>query len=449
MERSTSKVDGLIERYLARTPKARSLFERAQQHLTGGVTRTSTYFQPYPIFFESGRGCRVTDVDGNTLIDFWNNYTSLIHGHAHPALLEASLRQMEKGTAFPGPTEQEARLAEILCQRIPSLEQVRFTPSGTEATMFALKVARAFTGRSMIAKMEGGYHGTHNDAMVSLNPPLNAAGDPRRPVALRSCAGVPDNVTDQILVLPFNNLAACEELIHEHRDHLAAVITEPIPGSAGVIPPLAGFLEGLRKITKECGIILIFDEIQTLRVGYHGAQGRFAVTPDLTTMGKMISGGWPAAAFGGRAEVMAVLDQRDGGPKVPQGGTFTGNPVAMAAGASAMELLTPEEFERLEVLGDRLRLGLTALFERREVPAQVTGLASYLNMHFCDHPVTDYRSACQVDKEAAQIAFLGLLEEGILTTPRGQITISTPMTEAEVDAFLAAMERVLSSIYQD
>ncbi len=409
--------------------------------MPGGTTRTSVFYPPHPLYMESGSGCRVRDADGVERIDFNGNATALILGHGHPTVTEAVRRQVERGACFGAPSEAEVRLAEVLCARIPSVEQVRFTSSGTEAVMYALRTAKAFTGRRKVAKCEGGFHGAHDSVHVSFSPGDPAGLPEDRFEALPESRGM-SGYEDTVLI-PFNDASRAAEILDRHGRDLAAVILEPVPGSRGCLPPDPVFLGMLREVTTRLGIVLIFDEVMCLRVSYRGAQGRFGVTPDMTTMGKVIGGGFPLAAFGGRRDLMALLDPSDGPPAIPQTGTFNGAAVAAAAGAAAMEALTPEAFERLEGLGARLREGVSRVFRRREVRAQVTGVGSMFKVHTTDRPFRTLRDTAYADRQMAQGLFFGLLHRGILPFAGGMGCLSTPMTEADADAFVKAVDETL------
>ena len=436
----TATLETIQAWYRDRTPGSASLSERALKVLTGGTTRTSVFFPPYPPYIVEGHGCRVTDQDGVERVDFLNNYTSLILGHAHPAVVKAVGEQMARGSAFAAPTELEIRLAEILCRRIPSFERMRFANSGTEAGMFVLRLARAFTKRPKIAKFEGGFHGTHESVSISVSPPLDQAGPPDEPRAVPESAGISPAILAETVILPFNNPAACERIIARHKDELAAVIVEPIIGAGGTIPSRAGFLTFLREITRRFGILLIFDEVISIRVAPGGAQELYGLMPDVTMTGKIIGGGFPVAAFGGREEIMALLDPRAGPPAIPHSGTFNGNPIGLAAGIATMELMTPEAYRRLNAMGDALRSKLRAAIARSAAAAQVTGEGSLFQIHCTAQEVTDYRSAASESAEAKRRLFLHLLNSGFFIAPRGMACLSMPMTEAEIDAFVAAVE---------
>jgi glutamate-1-semialdehyde 2,1-aminomutase len=430
-------------------PKSSSqkLYDRALSSLPGGNTRTTVFMKPYPIYAARGEGCRVFDVDGNSYIDCINNFTSLIHGHAHPVLIEAATRQLALGSAFGMPTESEVELAELIAARLPSVEQVRFTNSGTEAVMMALKAARAFTGRPKIAKCEGAYHGSYDYAEVSLDPTPDTWGR-NAPVSVAYAKGTPDKVLSDVLTIPFNDAEAAVSLIREHGAELACVLVDPMPNRAGLAPADQSYLEALRQVTREVGALLVFDEVITFRVGYRGAQGVWNIDPDLTTLGKIIGGGFPVGAVGGRKEFMAVFDPRTGKPALPHGGTFSANPVTMRAGLAAMELLDEAAFVRLDAIGSAVRSGIDDAFRKHGVPGGTVGLGSLLKIHFADHPVRDYRSAYLTDAETRrQSAFhRALINRGVLAAPNGLMALSTPMSDADIEAIVAAASGALAEI---
>lgn len=411
--------------------------------MPGGTTRTTTYFDPYPIYIDRGEGCLVWDVDGIERLDMLGNYTAMILGHAHPKIVEAIRRQAALGTGFAAANPVEVKLATLLCERVPSLEAVRFCNSGTEATMFAMRLARVFTGRPKIARIEGGYHGTHDLAEVSTHPPLDLAGPPDAPTARPDSAGTPSWAVDNTVVLPFNRPDAAERLIRAHSDQLAAVILEPIIGAGGVIAAEPEFLRRLRDVTRELGIVLIFDEVISLRVAPGGAQQMYGVTPDLTTMGKIIGGGLPVAAFGGRAQIMQLLDPRHEGA-IAQGGTYNGNPLGMAAGLAAMQELTPDVYDELNRRGARLAEMLVEVFASHDVAMQVNSVGSLFALHFNDHPVVDYRGVASSDKRKMRDLFLGLVNHQVLLAPRGMGALSTPMAEQHIERFVDAVDAVVA-----
>ncbi len=432
--------------YRKTTPQSRALHERAAAVMPGGTTRTTTYFDPYPLYIERGDGCRVWDADGTERIDMLGNYTAMILGHAHPKVVEAISKQAARGTGFVAANPIEVELATLLCERVPSLDAVRFCNSGTEATMFAMRLARAFTGRTKIARMEGGYHGTHDYAEVSTHPALSAAGPPDAPSAQPDSIGTPEWVLKQTVVLPFNNADAAEAIIRREGRDLAAVILEPIIGAGGVIAATIEFLERLRKVTRELGILLIFDEVISFRVAPGGAQQLYGVTPDLTTLGKIIGGGLPVAAFGGRAEVMELLDPRRE-PSLAQGGTYNGNPLGMAAGLATMMELTPDVYESLNRKGARVAEQLSEVFASHDVAVQVNSAGSLFALHFTETPVVDYRTMAAANKQRTRDLFLGLVNHGVLLAPRAMGALSTPMGEQDIQQFIDAVDTVVSELH--
>ncbi|MBI2014552.1 MAG: aspartate aminotransferase family protein [Candidatus Rokubacteria bacterium] len=437
-------LDKEVAEYTAKTARSRALHEEALAVMPGGNSRTTTFFDPYPFYAARGQGAHIWDADGNDRLDFNGNYTSLILGHAPPDVVKAAQQAIESGLSFPGPTEWEVRLAEMLARRVPSVEQVRFTNSGTEATMNAVRLARAFTGRPKIAKFEGAYHGTHDWVLVSVAPDPKTAGNRRHPKPVPASAGVPPAVLKHTVVLPWNDAEACEQILAAEAANLAAVLVDPLLGIGGVISPADGFLQRLREITERHGIVLIFDEVISFRVAWGGAQERFGVRPDLTTFGKIIGGGLAVGAFGGRADLMSFYDPRQGAARISHGGTFNANPATMAAGVATLNALTPEAYARLDALGERLRGGITRLLAGTRRKGQVSGVGSLFCLHWTTEPLTDYRSSRPKDAEQPLRMFVGLLNEGILLTQRGLGACSLAMTDEDVDRFVNALARVLA-----
>lgn len=428
--------------YRRTTPGSRALHGQAVKFMPGGTTRTTTYFDPYPLYIDRGEGCRIWDADGTERIDMLGNYTAMILGHAHPKVVEAISKQAARGTAFAAANRIEVELATLLCERVPSLELVRFCNSGTEATMFAMRLARAFTGRTKIARIEGGYHGTNDYAEVSTHPAPSEAGPGDRPIPRPDSIGTPQWALDGTVVLPFNNPDAAERILRDEGAQVAAVILEPIIGAGGVIAATNDFIGRLRSVTRELGMLLIFDEVISLRVAPGGAQQLYGVTPDLTTMGKIIGGGLPVAAFGGRADVMGLLDPRRM-RNLPQGGTYNGNPLGMAAGVAALKELTPDVYEELNRKGARVKDQLTEVFATHGMPAQVNAAGSLFAIHFTDVPVTDYRSKATSNPKITHDFFLSLVNHGVLMAPRAMGALSTPMREDDIQGFIDAVDAVI------
>lgn len=425
------------------------LFEKAQRYLPGGNTRTTVFMKPHPVYAVRGEGCRVWDADGVARIDCINNFTSQIHGYAHAAINQAIRAQAVLGTAFGMPTESEIDLAELICGRIGSIDTVRFMNSGTEAVMMALKAARAYTGRAKIAKVEGAYHGAYDYSEVSLDSTPDNWGN-TQPASIAYAAGTPRGVTDDVIVLPFNDPQGARRLIEQHGNELAGVLVDPMPNRAGLVPATTEYIETLRHASDQVGALLIFDEVITLRLGFHGAQPLWGVRADLTVMGKIIGGGFPVGAVGGRRDVMDVFNPMHGKPALPHGGTFSANPMTMRAGLVAMQLLDEAAFERLALMGDRVRADLQASLARHHVPGSVVGRGSLLKIHFTERKVSDYRSALPKAEEAKRLATfnLGLLNRGVLSASYGLMALSTPMTDADITEIIESMDGAVEDVAQ-
>jgi len=446
----TSSLDNALENeianYTAANPKSAELHEKATQFMPGGDTRNSIYWDPFPLYITDGTGTTLIDADDNKRTDFVNNMTTLILGHRPPEVISAVAEQINHGLSFPAPSPSVVKWAELLCERVPSLNKVRFVNTGTEATLNAIRAARAFTGKQKLVKCEGAYHGNHDAIQISVVPPLDQAGDAESPEAIKAFPGISRTSIDDIFIAPFNNIVSAERIIREHADELAAVIVEPVNGQCGMVPGTPEFLEGLRRVTKELGIVLIFDEVIAFRIAYGGAQDYYGITPDLTCFGKVIGGGMPVGAFGGREDIMSMWDPTNGGATVQHAGTFNGNPMTAAAGVATLENLTPDKFEYLDNLGESLRSKLRALFTELEVPMGVTGVASLFALQFTSTEVTDYRSFATNDKKLLNMMFIGLLNEGFLMSNRCAGNVSTVHTEDDVDAFVSAVRNVLARI---
>jgi glutamate-1-semialdehyde 2,1-aminomutase len=437
----TSALDERLQAvYRERTRGSAAAYARALDVLPGGDTRTGTFFLPYPTFMARGEGCRLYDVDGNAYIDFLGNFTSLIHGHAHPKITAAIAEQAGQGTALSFPSELQVQLASEIRRRVPSVERLRFCNSGTEAVMGAIRVARAFTGRPKILKMEGGYHGSYDAAQMSITPGEDA---PPLPMGTTEGPGLSPGMTREVLVAPFNDLEKTASIARAHQGELAAVLLEPAMTAAGVIPADPQFLRGLRELTRELGVLLIMDEIITFRFAFGGGQSIYGITPDLTTFGKIIGGGLPVGAFGGRADVMALFDPRRAGT-ISHSGTFNGNAATMAAGLVALELLDQAAIDRLNAFGERMRRGLQGAFDAEGVPAFVSGLGSLAHIHYQPGRVRDYRASLAGKRWAARVMHLALHNAGFVGASRGMLAASTVMTTGEIDALIAAARAIIA-----
>jgi glutamate-1-semialdehyde 2,1-aminomutase len=424
------------------TSRSAHLFDRARQVIPGGVNSPVRAFLSVgggPVFYDHAKGSRVWDADGNEYIDFVGSWGPMILGHTPDIVLDAVREQLAKGTSFGAPTELEVRMAETLVEVVPSIEMVRMVSSGTEATMSAIRLARGFTGRDKFVKFEGNYHG-HSDAL------LVAAGSGIVTLGIPSTPGVTAGAAADTIVLPYNDVAAVRAAFEAQGERIAAVIVEPVAGNMGVVPPVPGFLEGLRAVCDEYGAVLIFDEVITgFRVALGGAQERFGVTPDLTTLGKIIGGGFPVGAFGGKREIMERLAPV--GP-VYQAGTLSGNPVAMVAGLALIGALRePGVYERLERAGARLSSGLCRAAESADVGVCCTRVGSMSCMFFTDQNVVDWPSAATSDTEAYARYFRGMLEKGFTLAPSQfeAAFVGLAHADEDIDAAIAAAADVLGA----
>ncbi|MEP7245318.1 MAG: aspartate aminotransferase family protein [Gammaproteobacteria bacterium] len=416
------------------------LAARARRVFPGGTTRATVRSQPFPIYAQSGAGPYLIDVDGHRYLDLNNNFTTLIHGHCFAPIVEAVTRAARTGTCFANPTALEIELAELIIGRVPGIETLRFVNTGTEAVMFAIKAARAVTGRAKIAKFEGAYHGSYDWAEVSEAAHPGNWGRAEQPLSSPPYAGTPPSVLEEVVVVPFNDIARTRALIERHAAELACVLIDLMPGRAGLVPIESDYLHMLREVTRRHGILLIDDEVLNFRQAYEGAAHRFGVQPDLVTFGKIIGGGLPIGAIGGPRALMDVFSASDTAASVPQSGTFSANPVSMGAGLACMRALTREAFAHLESLGDYARAGLQELFRRKGWPFSVTGQASLLRVHARPIPPRSYREAHPTPPERAMLANVaeGLLARGFIAPTAASWSFSTPMTRTHIDDLIAA-----------
>lgn len=432
--------------------RSKELHEVAARYLPGGTSRELHDGYPHPLYAHAGAGCLVVDVDGNERIDFANNATSLIHGHAHPDVTSAVVERVQRGTAFTLCSEEQIDLARSLCERVASVDMVRFTNSGSEAVLYAIKAIRSFTGRHKIAKFEGCYHGNADWAEVSLSSSPSNWGSADGPASVAYTSGLPPGVLSDVVVLRFNDMRDLESILERHSHELAGVLVDAMPARIGLLPASPGWLRHLRRVTTRLGLLLVSDEVVNFRHAHGGAQEYFDFDADLTTFGKLIGGGFPVGAVGGRADLMELFDARKGDPKVPHGGTFNANPVTMAAGFASLSLLTRGEIERINALGSRLRAGLTEFFTAAIIPAHVTGEGSLFRIHMTEQRFSDYRGwwsnvpGDPVAKKRQRQLYLGLLERGVLLHETGFGAISTPMREREVDVFIDAVKQVCEQV---
>ena len=431
-----------LNRYLELTPESRNIWEESKTYLPGGDSRNSIFWKPYPIFITSASGSQVIDADNVDRIDFINTMTTMILGHGPTPVINAVEKQLQHGLAYNAPNLHQVTLAKLLCSRVPGFDKVRFTNSGTEATLNTLRAARAFTGKSKFAKAEGGYHGTHDSVSVSIRVDPTLAGSGHKPAAMASSAGLADGVVEQVVVLPFNDTASSKAILEQNAHDLAAVIVEPMLGSVGMVPATPEFLQMLRDFTTDNNIVLIFDEVISFRVGSGGCQEHYGITPDLTSLGKIIGGGFAVGAFGGRDDIMELYDPTRG-PQVGHAGTFNANPITMLAGFVTLEQLTPEVFASLSETTEYLKRGIREVCSKQELPVQVTGLGSLFGIHFTDRKIGNYRDITAENTQLRDRVFLGLMNEHILMAPNLVGAISTATSNADVDHFLTALATVL------
>jgi len=423
--------------------KSEQLFAESLNHIPGGVNSPVRAFRGVggqPFFAERAAGARVWDVDGNEYIDYVGTWGPAILGHAHPAIIEAVKAAADRGTSFGIPSDPEVRMAQLVKDCVPSVEKVRMVNSGTEACMSAIRVARGFTDRPKIIKFDGCYHGHADSLLVKAGSGALTCGNP-------DSGGVPAEFTAHTIVLPFNDRDAVEQAFAANEGQVAGIILEPVAGNAGVYLPREGYLEFLREITAANGSLLIFDEVMTgFRVSLGGAQERFGITPDLSCFGKIIGGGLPVGAFGGRAEVMDVL--APDGP-VYQAGTLSGNPLAMAAGLAALEeLKNGAVHEQLEAKGARLETGLNAVAKKAGIPVITQRAGSMSCLFFSEQPVHNLADAMQADRERFKKYFHGMLAEGVYLAPSAfeAAFLSAAHTDADIDATIAAAEKVMAAL---
>ncbi|RYF61796.1 MAG: aminotransferase class III-fold pyridoxal phosphate-dependent enzyme [Comamonadaceae bacterium] len=420
LARIQSEWHALEPAYLARTAQSRKLFDSARKHLPGGNTRSVLHALPYPLYMQSSQGAACTDVDGHRYIDFVGEFSAGLYGHSDPVLRDAVRAALDRGVVMAAPIAEEIALGELLCSRFPSLEQVRFCNSGTEANLFALATARAITGRSCILAFEHAYHGgvlTFSDRPSSMNMPFD------------------------VRLARFNDLESVERLVHAEGDAIAAIIVEPMLGAGGNIAPVPGFLAGLRQLADRCGAVLVFDEVKTSRLGPAGMQGREGVTPDMTTLGKYLGGGLPLAAFGGRADIMQHFDpaRADG---LKHAGTFNNNICSLSAAVAGLaHVYTPARAEVFTAWGDAVRERLNDQCRREGLPILATGVGSILSPHFTTRPIRSSDDIPATSRQMGQLLHRFLQLQGLLVCARGDIYLSLPMLDSDVDTLLAALSR--------
>ncbi|MGW9526548.1 glutamate-1-semialdehyde 2,1-aminomutase [Paenibacillus terrae] len=430
------------QRTVREDARSKVAFDEAKQYIPGGVNSPVRAFKSVgitPVYIDRGEGSRVYDIDGQSYIDYVCSWGPLIMGHAHPEVVKALQAAVVKGTSFGAPTLAETEMAKLVCERVPSMDLVRMVSSGTEATMSAIRLARGFTSRSKILKFEGSYHGHADSLLIKAGSGVATLGLPDSP-------GVPEVVANHTLTVPYNDLASVKLAFEKFGEEIAAIIVEPVAGNMGVVPPQPGFLEGLREVTQQYGSLLIFDEVMTgFRVGLHSAQGRFGVTPDLTCLGKVIGGGLPVGAYGGRRDIVERI--APSGP-IYQAGTLSGNPLAMAAGYSTLKLLTPEVYDRLEERAARLQAGFERNASELGIPVTINRVGSMVCPFFTEEKVVNFDTAKTSNQDHFRRYFTEMVNEGVSVAPSQfeGMFVSGVHTVEDIDATIEANYRALKRL---
>jgi glutamate-1-semialdehyde 2,1-aminomutase len=423
--------------FIEKHPKSIALFNSGKSVMPGGAMKSLGYDPPF--YVDRGEECYLYDIEGHKYVDWINNACALILGHSPKGVLKALDKVVHNGLVWGAPNTYEKAIAEHICKRIPSIERVRYVNSGTEAVMNTVRLVRAYTGKPKIAKFEGGFHGTTDDAQVSYAPPADKVGSPEAPNSVADYAGINPETVNNVVVLPYNDSEAVDAILEEHKDELAAVFYDPKCANYEIPFEFPRFVQ---KKCRELGIPFVLDEVKSLRVSYGGYQELAGLDPDITTMGKLVGGGMPVGAFGGKAKIMDILDPAQG-KGVSSGGTYSANPMTLAAGLAHMEEATPEVYAHLKRLGKRLGDGLKDVFSRSDVPARIIVTENMVSAHMTAGPVRNYRDVFKLNMDMRRRLMLGMTLEGHYAREIQEITVSAPMTNKTVDSFVASMEKVL------
>jgi glutamate-1-semialdehyde 2,1-aminomutase len=437
-----------IEKFAKRTQKSKTALENGKKYIPLGVSSNFRYYPPHPIFVQHASGGRYWDLDGNEYLDHNLSFGVLMAGHAHPEILRAVSQQMEKGTMYGMPYELEQKFAEELCRRFP-IDRVRFANSGTESTMHAIRVARGFTGRDKIIKMEGCYHGVHDSVLISYKPPVDKAGDPKNPNMVKASQGIPDGTAMNTVPCTFNDLEALENAFRKNPGQIAAVITEPIPMNIGICMPQPGYLQAVQKMCQDHGALLILDEVKTgVKLARGGACEYFNLKPDLICLAKAIGGGFPMAAFGGRKEVLEVLDKGI----VFHAGTYNSNTVGVAAGyAMLTKVLTDDVYPRLQKLNQMLIDGYNDILKKEGLKGYAAGAGVNGTVQFTPREVKNYRDWLEVDEEMWKVWWYGMLNRGVMTQAYAwdeQWTVCVAHSESDMEKHLTAFRDLVPALHQ-
>jgi glutamate-1-semialdehyde 2,1-aminomutase len=426
--------DQIIQRFISRTPKSQAMTDRAKRVLPGGDTRSGVYYLPYPAYMSFGSGSQLTDIDGNVYLDLLANYTSLVHGHAHPQILAAAQAVLPSGGVFASPMQKQIELAELICARVPSVENMRFTTSGSEGTQMALRAARAYTGRSGILKMHGSYHGSHDLAAATADPDADR--------------GIAEGLRRNLFFVPYNDLPATDAMLTAHGHEIAALIVEPVPNAGGLPLAKPGYLQGLRDLCNKHQVLLVFDEVVTLRLHEGGYQAYTGVIPDLTAMGKIIGGGFAVGAFGGKREIMQNFDPTRK-HSIGHSGTFNGHSVTMAAGLVSMQLLSQAEIDRINALGERLGKGFDEAFAEAGIVGRTTYAGSLVQVHWRSGDINNMGDVAAGFAQAGDLPYLlhlELMNRGVYSAARGEYCTTTAMNEADVDRAISIFSETLHTL---
>ncbi|MDE1038119.1 MAG: aspartate aminotransferase family protein [Phycisphaerales bacterium] len=428
--------------------QSESLYAKALELLPGGVSRNTVLREPFPPYAAYGEGCRLTDIEGVTRLDFSNNMASLLHGHACPAIVNAVTEQLQRGSAFTMATEIEVHYADFLISRSPSFEKIRFVNSGTEAIMASLKASRAFTGKPKIAKAEGAYHGQYDYAEVSQTPNPETWGDIDHPNSVPVAHGTPNSALDDVVIIPFNDTTRAIAILDQHKDSLACVLLDLMPHRVGLRPADPSFVEAIREWTDNHNVLLVFDEVITFRTEVGGLQQQYNITPDLTALGKAIGGGFPVGAIAGRKQVMDVMNPLAENVLFPHSGTFSANPITLTAGLESMKLFDATAIERINTLAQRAIDGIERAIKETGTTACVTGAGSMFRSHMKEHAPKNFREAYMSPEENAKLKILldHMFDENFLMINTCSAVLSTPMTESEIDELVEAVKRGLQKL---
>ena len=435
--------------YISMNPNSQRYARQASEFIPSGLSRGLLRHPPFPFYTASGDGAWTTDIDNNRRLDFHGNYTAQIHGHGHPEIVAAVSDQVVHGTSYPAPPVHEMPLAEHLCDRVPSVQKVVFNCSGSEAVMVAVRVARAHTGRNRIGLFEGCYHGSTDGVLVGGHD-LPSPGSSRvvttpKPVM----AGLPISATEDAVLIRYNDSEAVIEAVEKYGDQLAAILVEPIQGAAGMIPAEPEFIRTIRTETERRGIVMICDEVISLRQAVGGTQSFMGISPDLTTMAKIIGGGFPIGAVGGKNEFMSRLNAPEDGGIVANLGTYSANPVSTRAGLVGMELLDEAAIAKINHQGQMARDGLAAIIEKHAVPAQVTGTGSLFMIHWTTDQIRDARVTERANPDLGMLTYIGMGNRGIQLSMRGLACLSTPMIDQDIEALISAFEDTVCELKQE